>query len=233
MKKNDDVMVINGKKIGLLLSIIFVAIGFRLSGVEQHINSDNLEPLLTLCKDCPPLLYIAILAIAPVIFLPGFPFVIAGGLIYGPVMGVTYAMIGATLGAIISFIVSRYVAGELVAKKLDSSKWRKLPEMTQSHGWKIVLFLRLIPLFPFTPLNYALGLTNIKTSHYAIATALGIFPACVAFIIFSNSLWTLLAGEMTGMFVVSTFLLSSVLLSPLLYKKLTSKQVVSREAPYA
>ena len=229
MLRCGDIMTINGKKIGLLLSIITVAIGLRLSGIDQHITADNLEPLLALGKDCPPILYIAILAIAPVIFLPGFPFVIAGGLIYGPVMGVTYAMIGATLGAIISFVVSRYIAGDLVAKKLDSSKWRKLPEMTQSHGWKIVLFLRLIPLFPFTPLNYALGLTNIKTSHYAIATALGIFPACAAFVFFSNSLWTLLAGEMTGLFVVSSLLLLVVLITPFLYKKMTAKRILLSE----
>ncbi len=229
MFKCDDVMTINSKKISLLLSIIFVAVGLRLSGIDQHINSENLEPLLAFCKDCPPLLYITILAIVPVIFLPGFPFVIAGGLIYGPVMGVTYAMIGATLGAIISFAVSRYIAGDFVAKKLESSKWQKLPEMTQSHGWKIVLFLRLIPLFPFTPLNYALGLTNIKTSHYALATALGIFPACAAFVFFSNSLWTLLAGEMTGLFVVSTVLLLLVLLTPLLYKKMTAKRILLSE----
>lgn len=229
MLKCDDIMTINGKKIGLLLSIITVAIGLRLSGIDQYVNADNLEPLLALCKDCPPILYISILAIAPVIFLPGFPFVIAGGLIYGPVMGVTYAMIGATLGAIISFVVSRYIAGDLVAKKLDSSKWLNLPAMTQSHGWKIVLFLRLIPLFPFTPLNYALGLTNIKTLHYAIATALGIFPACAAFVFFSNSLWTLLAGEMTGMFVVSSLLLFVVLITPFLYKKMTTKRILLSE----
>lgn len=225
MQQCDGIMMVNGKKISLFLIIVFIAVGLRFSGIEHYVNSDNLEPLLTLCKDCPPLLYIAVLAIVPVIFLPGFPFVIAGGLIYGPVMGVTYAMIGATLGAIISFIVSRYIAGDLVAKKLDSSKWRKLPEMTQSHGWKIVLFLRLIPLFPFTPLNYALGLTNIKTSHYAIATALGIFPACAAFVFFSDSLWTLLAGEMTGMFFVSAVLLLSVLLTPILYKKVTTRRI--------
>lgn len=212
------------KKISLLLSIIFVAVGLRLSGVDQQISSDNLAPLLALCKDCPPLLYIGILAMVPVILLPGFPFVIAGGLIYGPVLGITYAMVGATLGAVISFIVSRYIAGDLVAKKLKNSKWQKLPEMTQFHGWKIVLFLRLIPLFPFTPLNYALGLTNIKISHYTIATAIGIFPACAAFVFFSNSLWTLLAGEMTGMLVVSTVFLLLVILTPLLYKKITNKR---------
>ena len=91
--------------------------------------------------------------------------------------------------------------------------------MTRNHGWKIVVVLRLVPLFPYTPLNYGLGLTNIKFSHYMIATFLGILPACTAFILFSSSLLDLLKGSLSPHFIAGTFLLFFVSLIPLIYKK--------------
>ncbi len=207
-------------RIMLLLSILGIAGALRCAGVDQYLDMVHVEHLLTLCKECPPTLYILILSLAPVFFMPGFPFVMAGGILYGHTWGLVYAMTGATLGAGLSFLLSRYIANHWVISVFSETKWAKLQEMTRNHGWKIVVVLRLVPLFPYTPLNYGLGLTNIKFSHYIIATFLGILPACTAFILFSNSLMDLLKGSLSPHFIAGTFLLFFVSLIPLIYKKM-------------
>lgn len=206
-------------RIFLLLTILATAIGMRSAGFDQYLDMEHIEQLLTLCKECPPSLYILILSMAPVFFMPGFPFVIAGGILYGTTWGLVYAMTGATLGAGLSFLLSRYIANQWVSSALSGTKWSTLQEMTRVHGWQIVIVLRLVPLFPYTPLNYGLGLTNIKFSHYIIATFLGILPACTAFILFSSSLLDLFRGNLSPNFAAGTFLLFFILLIPFIYKK--------------
>lgn len=206
-------------RILLLLTILGVAGALHFTGVDQCLDMAHIEELLALCKECPPSLYILILSLAPVFFMPGFPFVMAGGILYGHTWGLVYAMTGATLGAGLSFLLSRYIANQWVSSALSDTKWSKLHEMTITHGWKIVVVLRLVPLFPYTPLNYGLGLTNIKFSHYIIATFLGILPACAAFILFSSSLLDLLKGSLSLNFIAGAFLLFFVSLIPVIYKK--------------
>lgn len=206
-------------RILLLLALLVTTIGLRFAEVDQYLDIEHIEQFLILSKEYPPLLYILILSMAPIFFLPGFPFVIAGGLLYGHIWGLVYAMTGATLGAGLSFLLSRYIANQWVSSVLTDSKWSKLQEMTRVHGWKIVAVLRLVPLFPYTPLNYGLGLTSIKFSHYIIATFLGILPACTALILFSSSLLDLLKGNLSPHFAVGVFLLFFILLLSFVYKK--------------
>lgn len=210
-------------RILLLLTILGIASTLRFVGIDQYLDMAHIEQLLSLCKECPPSLYIFVLSLAPVFFLPGFPFVIAAGILYGHTWGLVYAMTGATLGAGLSFLLSRYIANEWVRSALSDTKWSKLHKMTRTHGWKIVVILRLVPLFPYTPLNYGLGLTNIKFSHYIIATFLGILPACTAFILFSSSFLDLLQGNVSPNFIAGTILLFFVSLVPFIYKKVRSQ----------
>lgn len=213
-------------KYTLAILLVITIIGIRVSGLSNYISGDNIQELIAYLRHCPPILYIASLSMVPVLFLPGFPFVIAGGLLYGHTWGLLYAMIGATTGAGLSFLVSRYIGNDWMsnqmAKRIDTQKWDRLQKMTQKHGWKIVILLRLTPIFPYTPLNYALGLTNIRFSHYIIATILGIFPACAAFILFSSSLWDIINGEGFTAFAIGLTLITIVILAPALYKKFST-----------
>lgn len=194
----------------LIVALIVVSvIALRYYGADDLLTMDRIDELLEICRGCPPVLYIATMAIVPVVFLPGFPFVIIGGLLYGHTMGLVYAMTGATLGASCAFLLSRYVANDWINKRFKGGKWDSLQDNIQQNGWKVVLFLRLVPLFPYTPLNYALGVTNISFKHYISATFFGIFPACAAFIFFSTSFWDMLhSGSMTNVIIgIALFLL--------------------------
>ncbi len=127
-----------------------------------------------------PVIFIFIYAAAAILFLPGTIFTFAGGIIFGPVLGVLYNLTGATLGAALSFLIARYLASNLVTQH-SAGKLKQLINGVESEGWRFVAFVRLVPLFPFNLLNYALGLTKIRFIDYVLATFIFIIPACIAY----------------------------------------------------
>ena len=127
-----------------------------------------------------PLLFMAVYAIAAVLFLPGSVLTLAGGALFGPVLGTFYNLTGATIGATLAFLIARYLASAWVANKAGG-RLKQLIKGVEAEGWRFVAFTRLVPLFPFNLLNYALGLTRIKLSHYLLATYICMLPATIAF----------------------------------------------------
>ncbi len=185
----------------ILLLVIGIIAAMRMTGAMDYLEQDTLKSLIQGYGMLAPLLFILIYSLAPALLLPGLPLTIVGGILFGPFWGVVYTIIGATLGACVAFLISRYLARDWVEQKLRSPRWRKLDGEVERHGWKVVAFTRLIPLFPFNLLNFAFGLTKIKFLHYALATFACMLPACIAFIVFSSSLWDLLGGEISPAFV--------------------------------
>ena len=127
-----------------------------------------------------PLVFIAGYAIAAVFFLPGLLFTLAGGALFGPVYGTIYNLVGATLGATLAFLTARYIAYDWVTQR-TGNRLRQLVEGVEEEGWRFVAFVRLVPLFPFNLLNYALGLTKLRLSHYIITTFVFMAPAGAAY----------------------------------------------------
>jgi uncharacterized membrane protein YdjX (TVP38/TMEM64 family) len=122
-----------------------------------------------------PVVYIAVYLVAPPLLLPGAPLTIAGGALFGPLWGTAYTAIGATGGACLAFLIARYLAADWVERKSRGILKRTMRGV-EEEGWKFVAFTRLVPLFPFNLLNYALGLTRIPFWHYALASFLCMLP---------------------------------------------------------
>ena len=122
-----------------------------------------------------PVAFIALFALATVAFLPGMVFALAGGVIFGPVLGSLYNLTGATIGAVLAFMAARYVASGWVREK-TGPRLDRIIRGVEDEGWRFVAFTRLVPLFPFNLLNYALGLTRIPLPHYTLAPAVCMAP---------------------------------------------------------
>src|SRR5204862_5870123 len=89
----------------------------------------------------------------------------------------------ATLGATAGFLVRRYLARDAIARKIEKhEKFATIDRAVADEGWKIVLLTRLWPVFPFTLLNYAFGLTRVKLRHYVLASWLGMIPGTVMYV---------------------------------------------------
>ena len=209
----------NLKKIMILLLIAAAVAGIRFSGVPDHFDYETLRKTVADWGAFAPVIYILIYTVAPVLFLPGLPITIVGGIVFGPVWGVIYTITGATAGASLTFLISRYVARDWIKAKLAGPRWKKLDNDVEQNGWKIVAFTRLVPLFPFSLLNYAFGLTSIKFIPYAATSFIFMLPACIAFIVFSSSLLELLKGNVSTGLVAGIILIVIVSLFPVILKK--------------
>jgi uncharacterized membrane protein YdjX (TVP38/TMEM64 family) len=127
-----------------------------------------------------PLLFMLVYALATVLFLPGSVLTLAGGALFGPLLGTFYNLTGATLGATLAFLIARYLASDWVAGKAGG-RVKQLINGVEGEGWRFVAFVRLVPLFPFNLLNYALGLTRLRLLHYIVATYLFMLPGAFAY----------------------------------------------------
>jgi uncharacterized membrane protein YdjX (TVP38/TMEM64 family) len=126
-----------------------------------------------------PLLFMLLYAFATVLFLPGWVLTLVGGALYGPVWGTVYNVSGATLGAVLSFVTTRYLVSHWVRARA-AGRAERLMKGVEAEGWRFVAFTRLVPLFPFNLLNYALGLTRIPLLHYVLATFVFMLPGALA-----------------------------------------------------
>ncbi len=211
----------NAKKIKFAVLVVFIITAIivvrRLGGAEL-LDSDALRAWIEGFGPWGPAIFMLIYCIAPSLMLPGLPITVAGGILFGPFWGSVYVIFGATTGASIAFLISRYLGRGLV-EGMARGRARELDEGVRRSGWKIVAFTRLIPLFPFNILNYAFGLTSVKFSHYVIASFIFMLPGAVAYVVFSSSLLDLAKGRISKEFLAGIVLVVIISLIPIIYRK--------------
>ncbi len=128
-------------------------------------------------------LYVFVYMVCCVLFVPAIALTIGAGAIYGVVTGSIIVIAGATLGSTAAFLLARTVLRHRVeGMTAKNAKFRALDKAISQQGAKIVFLVRLAPVFPFTWVNYAFGLTGIRLVPYMIATLVGIIPGTVAFV---------------------------------------------------
>ncbi len=127
-----------------------------------------------------PFVHVLIFAVGTVLFVPGAMFGLAGGVLFGPFWGTLVNLAGATLGAAGGFLIARYLAADRVRCKAGG-RLERLIAGVEAEGWRFVAFTRLVPLFPFNLLNYALGLTRIPLSQYVLASLVCMIPGTLAY----------------------------------------------------
>lgn len=186
MKKNV------GKIVGIGLLLVAVVLVARLTGLSEYLSLDGLNRLRDWVLGfgvLAPLVFIGIYAVATVAFLPGTPLSLLAGLVFGPVMGTLWIVVGATVGATLAFLIGRYAARSLVEGwTARDERVRKLDEGVEKQGWRMLLITRLVPLFPFNLQNYAYGLTKIGLVTYVGLTAVCIIPGAAVFAFAGGSL---------------------------------------------
>jgi len=147
---------------------------------REQLDAAQLEALLADAGAAAPLLFMLIYVLGTVFFLPGSVLTLLGGALFGPWWGTFYNLTAATIGAMLSFLAARYLASDWVANK-TGGRMKQLINGVENEGWRFVAFTRLVPLFPFNLLNYALGLTKIPFAQYSIATYICMLPGALAY----------------------------------------------------
>lgn len=129
-----------------------------------------------------PVAFVVGYAVATVAFVPGSVLTLAAGAIFGLVEGTLLVLTAATLGSIAAFLVARYFARDMVARRVEGdARFAAIDRAVEHQGRRIVFLLRLSPVFPFNLLNYALGLTRVRLLDYAVAS-IGMLPGTLLFV---------------------------------------------------
>jgi len=127
------------------------------------------------------LLFGAVYALASLAPLPKIPLTVAAGALFGLVGGSVIVVAAATAGALLAFGIGRIVGRDAV-DRLTGRRVARVQDLLERQGLAAVLVARLVPVVPFTALNYAGGVTRLRLSHYTLGTVLGIIPATVAYV---------------------------------------------------
>ena len=148
-------------------------------------------------------LFVALFYIVACVFLlPGSVLTLGAGFLFGVPVGLVSAWMGATLGACAAFLLGRTLARDWVASRVSNNpKFTAVDKAVGREGFKIVLLLRLSPVFPFNFLNYALGLTKVSFGKYALASFIGMLPGGLMYVYLGSvarSLADVAAGKVHG-----------------------------------
>lgn len=128
-----------------------------------------------------PVVFVLAYVVAAVFMVPGSLLTLAAGAVFGVVAGSIYVFVGAVLGATAAFLVARYVARAPLERRFATSdRFRALDAALGADGRKVVFLIRLSPVFPFTLLNYLLGLTSIRLADFVVASV-GMIPGTIAY----------------------------------------------------
>ena len=168
------------KFVRLLLGLLLLAGIAILYIYREQLDIDAFQTMLDELGIFAPLIFIGLYTIGTVLFLPGSVMTLAGGALFGPWLGTLYNLTGATLGASLAFLLSRYLGADWVQQRA-SGMLEKILDGVESEGWRFVAFVRLVPLFPFNLLNYVLGLTRIKLLPYVLTTWICMMPGGLAY----------------------------------------------------
>ncbi len=171
-------------------------------------------------------IFIVVYVLQTALSLPGAAVLsLAAGAIFGAVMGTIYTNIAATTGATLAFLVSRYLFRDVILNKFGP-RLEKMNTELEARGLNYLLFLRLVPLFPFFLINLGAGLTKLPLRTFFFGTLIGIIPGSFVFCNAGASLATITSmSEIASPRVLGSFaLLGLFALIPALYQKFKSKQ---------
>ena len=141
------------------------------------------------------LTFVAIYIVAVGLSLPGASFLtVSGGLLFGLVVGSAASVIGATIGATLIFLVARTALGEPLLKRAGP-RAAKLAQGFREDAFSYLLFLRLVPAFPFFLVNLVPAFAGVGLIPFMTATALGIIPGSVVFTFAGTGLDSVIAAQ--------------------------------------
>jgi uncharacterized membrane protein YdjX (TVP38/TMEM64 family) len=161
----------------VVLAVAPVVLAGRAGAEYLHALRSEAEALGALA----PLAFIGAYALAVVAMVPAAALTMVAGAVFGVTLGTLYVLVAATLGAAAAFLAARTLARGLVERRVAGDpRYAAIDRAVAARGRAIVFLIRLSPLFPFTAVNYALGLTRIRFADYLVASV-GMLPGSLLY----------------------------------------------------
>ncbi|MDY6879459.1 MAG: TVP38/TMEM64 family protein [Thermodesulfobacteriota bacterium] len=179
------------KAVGLVAFVILAVFLVRFTPIKDYLTAETMGRFLDRAGHWAPILFMLIYAVGVCLFLPGTLLTGLGAAVFGAYWGFLYVWIGAMLGSSAAFFIGRTLGREF-ASSLIGDRLKRYDDAIERNGFATVLYLRLV-YFPFTPMNFGMGLTKVRFIDYFFGTGLGIIVGTFIFTFFIGTLkevWT-------------------------------------------
>jgi uncharacterized membrane protein YdjX (TVP38/TMEM64 family) len=224
---------IKARKILILAVFAAVLSAFYLLDLGKYVtleslkaNRDRLLDLRAAHAFLFAAVYVAAYIVQTAFSLPGAAILsLAAGAVFGVLQGTLFVVAGATIGAILAFLVSRTLLRDWVVRKFGP-RMEGIDRGLRENGLSYLLFLRLVPAFPFFLVNLACGVTGIPLGVYAVGTLFGIMPGSLVFVNAGASIASIESvGQVASPRVLGSFaLLGLFALLPTILKALKKRR---------
>jgi uncharacterized membrane protein YdjX (TVP38/TMEM64 family) len=174
------------KAVSLAVFVVAAILLVRYTPIKDYLSAEALGRFLDTVGIWAPVVFMVIYAAGVCLFLPGTLLTGLGAAIFGAYWGFVYVWFGAMVGASIAFWIGRTLGREFAAS-LIGDKLQKYDDAVERNGFATVLYLRLV-YFPFTPMNFGMGLTKVRFWDYVFGTGLGIIVGTFIFTFFIGTL---------------------------------------------
>lgn len=134
-----------------------------------------------------PLVFFLAHVMVTILPFPRTAFTLAAGLLFGPALGVLIAVTASALSALLALLAVRALGWQLTSL-VSHPALESVDARLRARGWAAVLSLRLIPVVPFSVLNYAAGASSVKVLPYLLATLVGLLPGTAAVVVLGDAL---------------------------------------------
>jgi uncharacterized membrane protein YdjX (TVP38/TMEM64 family) len=185
-----------------IVLIVLAMVAVFASGAHRHVSLETLvrhrmaiDAFIESHTLVAVALFIAMYIVVVALSIPGALILsISGGILFGALAGGGANLIGATVGATIIFLVARSACGENLVRRAGPLAC-KIADGFRADAFSYLLFLRLVPAFPFFLVNLAPALVGVKLSTFVAATVIGVVPATFAFAFFGSGLDSVIATQ--------------------------------------
>lgn len=154
-------------------------------------------------------MFVAIYAASLMFGIPTLPLNLAAGVFWGALFGGLLSALATSAAAIGGFLAARLIFGQPLARRFGSQRLQWLQNSYEKHGWKVVAFTRLNPVFPTGVLNYLFGLTSIGVIPYSAATLGFILPPSIAVAWIGSAMGSFMLGSQGNMIWQGVLVLSA------------------------
>lgn len=191
----------NTKALLIALVVLVIGVSFLFLPIRQWVLplQDEIRNLGPIAPVAVAIGYVAL----TVLLVPGSVLTLIAGGVFGLWQGLIVVIIGANAGALCSFLLARtFLRDKVSTWAAENPRFASLDRAIEREGFKVVLLSRLSPVFPFTLLNYLLGLTSVRVSSYVIANLIGMLPGTFLYVYLGATAQQALTGSSNLIFTL-------------------------------
>lgn len=177
-------------KSSLVLIILIILLWFGYNSIGRPSSVEEIQQLIANFGIFAPLVYVCVYTLRPFLLFPAIILNLSSSLLFGPYWGTLYLILGGLGGATACFLGAK-IFGKQWTNKITSKWWHKISgELTGKRSFEKMLWLRLVPIFPYDPISCVAGLSKMDYLPYALATIIGMLPGAIAYNILADCVYS-------------------------------------------